>query len=243
MNSGPSKNLADISSSHVHKAVMKAITPQPMASEQAAAQIRTAILNGSLPPGTRIAQEELAAKLGVSREPVRQALVVLEREGLVSYTSGRGAVVALIDPSFIAEIYEFREIIEAYAAAKAALQSNFNPKPLRKIIAEGKNARQAGDNEVVIEADLRFHNSIYEVSANRVVNEVMRAQWSHIRRAMLMSVNIRGYRHETWEEHEAIVEAIVRKDATKAKKLAALHCKNARIAITSTLGKIYDRKE
>jgi DNA-binding GntR family transcriptional regulator len=239
MSPATSRNLT-VSPNHVRKAAMKAITTQPMASEQATSQIRTAILNGSLPPGTRIAQEELASKLGVSREPVRQALVVLEREGLVSYTAGRAAVVALIDPSFIADIYEFREIIEAYAAAKAAMQPNFNPKPLRKIIADGRSARQAGNHEMVIDADLRFHSSIYEVSSNRVVNEVMRAQWSHIRRAMLMSVNVRGYRHETWEEHAAIVEAILEGDVSKAKRLAAVHCRNARIAITSTLGKIHN---
>jgi DNA-binding GntR family transcriptional regulator len=225
---------------HINRTAMKAITPQPMASVQAAAQIRTAILNGSLPPGTRIAQEDLAAKLGVSREPVRQALIVLEREGLVSNTAGRGAVVALIDPAFISEVYEFREIIESFSAAKAATLSDFDPTPLRKIIAAGERARQAANSELVIDLDLQFHNGIYGLSMNRVVDEVMQTQWSHIRRAMLMSVNIRGYRHETWEEHAAIVDAIANRRAAQASKLAALHCKNARTAITAALTKLYD---
>jgi DNA-binding GntR family transcriptional regulator len=236
MNTESSTNKATgRAADHIHKAAMKAITPQPMASVQAAAQIRAAILSGSLPPGTRIAQEELAAKLGVSREPVRQALIVLEREGLVSNTGGRGAVVALIDPAFISEVYEFREIIESFAAAKAATLPDFDPSPLRKIIADGESALQAANSELVIDLDLQFHSGIYGLSANRIVNEVMQTQWSHIRRAMLMYINIRGYRHEPWEEHEAIVDAIANRRAAQARKLAALHCKNARTAITATL--------
>ena len=124
---------------------MKAIAPQPMVSTRAAAEIRTAILNGSLPPGTRIRQEYLAAKLGVSREPIRKALLVLEQEGLVNSVANRGATVAPLDIPLIGEIYEFREGVESYAAGQVAGRDDFDPTALRKIIVQGAKGRAYRD--------------------------------------------------------------------------------------------------
>jgi DNA-binding GntR family transcriptional regulator len=220
---------------------MRVIVPEPSASVRAAAEIRTAILNGSLPPGTRIRQEELADKLGVSREPVRQALVMLEQEGLVHNNVHRGAVIAPIDPSLIVEIYEFREVIEAYAAETAA-KSDFDSAPVRETIIHGRRAVKTGTIGDLIELDLRFHNQLYQRSANRVVMEVMRTQWSHIRRAMMMTLTAREYRDRAWNEHEAILDAIVAHDASRAGTLASAHARNARSFITDKLGRVSGRK-
>jgi len=220
---------------------MKVITPEPVASVRAAAEIRTAILDGSLPPGARVRQEELAAKLGVSREPVRQALAILEHEGLVHNGVHRRAVIAPIDPSLVVEIYEFREVIEAYAAGMAA-RSDFDPKPLREVIVQGRKAVKSGTVGELIELDLRFHNHLYRASANRVVMEVMRAQWSHIRRAMTVTLTAREYRDRAWNEHEAILDAIVARQALQASNLASAHARNAGIFIGRNLGKIAGRK-
>src|ERR1700722_10692351 len=104
---------------------MKVIPSEPVASVRAAAEIRNAILDGSLPPGARVGQEGLAAMLGVSRAPIRQALVILEQEKLVHNSAHRRAVIAPVDPSLIGEIYDFREVIDAYAAGMAA-KSDFD---------------------------------------------------------------------------------------------------------------------
>jgi DNA-binding GntR family transcriptional regulator len=221
---------------------MRVITLEPVASVRAAAEIRMAILDGSLPPGARVRQEELAAKLGVSRAPVRQALVILEQEGLVHNGARRRAVIAPIDPGLIAEIYEFREVIEAYAAERAA-ETNFDPKPLHEIIALGRRAVQAGVVREMIELDLRFHNQLYRCSENRVVMEVMRGQWSHIRRAMLITLTAQEYRTRAWDEHEAILDAIVARRPSRASNLAAAHARNARAFITSNLDKLAKRKQ
>lgn len=207
-----------------------------MVSLRAAAEIRAAILDGSLPPGSRIRQEELAARLGISREPVRRALVILEQEGLVHTGAGRGQVIATIDMALISEIYELREIVEGYSAGRAA-EAGYNPKPLREMIVLARQSVRAGAIENLIELDLRFHNELYRASANRVVVETMRTQWSHIKRAMTMTLTASEYRARAWDEHEAILDAIAERQASRARRLASAHVRNARVFITRNLDK------
>lgn len=205
---------------------MNLIAPQPAYSLRAAAEIRAAILNGSLPPGARIRQEELAARLGVSREPVRHALLLLEREGLVSSVN-RGAMVSPVDLPLIGEIYEFREVVEGYVAAKVASRKDFNPAALRRIVAQGRRAARSGPLGRLIALDLAFHNELYLAAGNRVVINVMKTQWDHIRRAMRMTLKVRSYRRQVWNEHAAILQAIARRQPARARKLAASHMRRA----------------
>jgi DNA-binding GntR family transcriptional regulator len=213
---------------------MNLITPHPMVSTRAAEEIRAAILNGSLSPGSRVRQEELAAKLGVSREPIRKALLVLEREGLVNVVN-RGAVIAPVDPHFISEIYEFRETVETYVAAKVAEQEDFDPTVLRGVIAQGRRAVREATSERLIDLDLAFHSQLYQASGNRVVMDVMRTQWSHIRRVMSMRLTIRSRRKQVWDEHEAILEAIVDHDVSRSRTLASAHIRAALALVMSDL--------
>lgn len=214
---------------------MNLIAPQPIITSRAADEIRAAILDGSLAPGARVRQEELAAKLGISREPVRKALLVLEHEGLVSNIVNRGAVVTPVDPAFINEIYEFREAVESYVAAIIARRSDFNAKPLHRIIAQGRNAVRAGVLHRLIDLDWAFHDALYRASGNRVAVEVMHTQWTHIRRAMMMTLKARDYRNRVWDEHEAILEAIVERNVAQAQQLAAAHLREARAFLAAGL--------
>jgi DNA-binding GntR family transcriptional regulator len=207
---------------------MNPISPQPMFSSRAAEEIREAILNGNLPPGSRIRQEELAARLGVSREPIRQALAVLEREGLVTNVN-RGAIVAPYDIKMIEEIYEFRQAIESSIAGKVAARKDFDPLKLREIVMLGRKAVQDGLMDRLIDLDLDFHSELYRASQNRVVADVMQTQWGHIRRAMRMTLTIQNYRKQVWDEHEAILEAIVHGKVARARTLAAAHTRHAAV--------------
>lgn len=206
---------------------MKAIAPQTMISTQAIEEIRAAILNGTLPAGSRIRQEDLAARLGVSREPVRKALIVLEQEGLILNVGNRGAIVAPLDLPLISEIYELRAALESYVAGKVAGQVGFDGAGLRKIIEQGRRAVRAASLDQMIELDMRFHTEIYRASGSRVVMEVMETQWGHMRRAMLMVLTAAGYRKQVWDEHENLLDAMVRKDVARARTLAAEHTQGA----------------
>ncbi|HEX7127966.1 MAG TPA: GntR family transcriptional regulator [Thermodesulfobacteriota bacterium] len=207
---------------------MKPLAAEPPLPARVAAEMRAAILAGVLAPGTRIKQEALAAELGVSREPVRQALLLLEREGLVRATPRRGAVVAPLDRQAIRDLYELREAIEGLVAAKVAARRDFDPAPLRDIVGRGRAAARGGSLPRLIDLDLDFHMALYEASGNRVMTEVMRGQWSHVRRLMAMTLGGAGYRVQAWDEHAALVEAIAGRKPARARAIAVKHARAAR---------------
>lgn len=214
---------------------VRSISPAPAMSERAAAEIRDAILAGALAPGSPVRQEDLATRLGVSREPVRQALRVLEREGLVRTLPNRRAIVAPVDRALIVDIYELREAIEALVAAKLARGPHVEAAPLRALVAEGRAAVRRADVDRLIDLDLAFHTSLYEAAGNHVIAEIMRQQWRHIRRVMGATLAVSGYRRHVWDEHAAILEAIAARDERRARDLAAAHTRAARELLTARL--------
>ena len=206
--------------------LLKTLTRVPTISDRAATEIRTAILTGSLPPGSTIHQEKIAARLGVSREPVRKALVQLAQEGLVKIV-GRSAIVSPVEQEFITDIYEFREVVEGYVAAKVATRNDFDPTKVRTIIASGCQSVEAGSVARLIELDQAFHNELYRASGNRVVIDVMEAQWNHIYRAMMTDLSMDSFRKKTWDEHADIVDAILKRQPSLASTLASAHIRAA----------------
>ena len=193
------------------------------------------ILSGALPPGTRVTQEQLAEQLAVSRAPVRQALLILEREGLVASDPWRGAIVTRLDPTLIRDLYQFRGEIERFVASNLAARENFEPAPLRLITEQGLEAAPSGDVSQLIEIDLRFHTGLYDAVGNQVLSEVMRGQWTHIRRVMGATLSLTGYRAQVWDEHAAILDAIVTHDVDLAGRLASNHTTSACAALLQTL--------
>src|SRR3989442_1332328 len=133
---------------------MKPIALKSVMPVRAAEEIRGAILSGALLPGTRIKQEELAARLGVSREPVRQALLLLQREGLVSTDPGRTAAVTSPDRRFIADVYEFREVIDGLVAATVAKLAAPDLTRFDEIVARGREAVRI-DRSWILDPDWR----------------------------------------------------------------------------------------
>ena len=103
------------------------------ASAAATELIREAIVDGRLPPGQRLKEEELARELGISRTPVREALLILQTEGLVDAAPNRGAVVRSHDADDLEDLYQLRALLEGYAARRAAAN-----------ISRGRRRRPAG---------------------------------------------------------------------------------------------------
>src|ERR1700687_4911263 len=122
---------------------MRRLKRQP-AENMATTELRSAILSGSLQPGARLRQEELAARLGVSRMPVRQAFSVLEREGLVRTDPWRGTFVAPLDRDAIRDLYAFRSIVERYVARTLAEQ-HFDTSALDELITAARHAASTRD--------------------------------------------------------------------------------------------------
>jgi DNA-binding GntR family transcriptional regulator len=214
---------------------MKPISIKSVLPVRAADEIRAAIVRGALPPGARIKQEELAAHLGVSREPIRQALLLLQGEGLVCAAPGRTATVAALDPQFIADVYELRELIEGLVAATLAKRPAFDLSHLDDIIDRGCKAVRSGNVTQLIDLDVAFHSALYEAANKRVLIDVMRGQWNHIRRVMGMVLRKSGYPERVWNEHAAILEAVRSGNPRRARAVAAHHAHAAKLILLSPL--------
>ena len=185
-----------------------------------------AIVSGELGPGERHTQEALAERLGVSRQPILQALLLLKREGLIKDEPGRrGVEVEALTPAFVSHLYLVRGALDALAARSAA----HRPRPeLREpgmaLIRAGRASSRAGTTLAMIDADLAFHRFIYEAAHNPLLIDTARIHWLHTRRAMGIYLRQPMSVRTVWSEHQAILNAVVRGEARLAERLAREHC-------------------
>lgn len=213
-------------------AFLSRIASTPDLTEQVYQQLLHAICDGQLAPGARLTQEELAANLGVSRQPVLQALRLLKQDGLVSDAGRRGLQVAPLEARAIAQVYEVRAVLDGLAARRAALdRTRIEP----AIIEQGRQAAAGASTGAMIDADMQFHDLIYAASGNPLLAETVHHHWPHIRRAMGAVLQVAGRRHPVWDEHEAIMQAINSGEADLAEQLAREHCERAEVYIVTQL--------
>jgi len=183
-----------------------------------------AISEGSLSPGARLTQEEIAEQLAVSRQPVLQALRLLKKDGFVLDAPGRGVLVAPLDADWIAKVYQVRGSLDALAARLAAEQ-RFRLDP--KLIEAGRKAARGKNVKAMIEADMAFHNAIYGASGNPLIEQSAQQHWRHLRRVMGAVLQQSRQREALWDEHEAIAKAIAAGDASRAALLIEQHSQRA----------------
>jgi DNA-binding GntR family transcriptional regulator len=184
-----------------------------------------AISAGTLAPGERITQEDLAEKLNVSRSPVLQALRLLKKDGLLEEAPGRGLVVTMLDPIRIGHLYQVRGALDALAARLAAQNRANIPAVL---IERGRKASAGSDVNALIDADMAFHKAIYEASGNPLIVENAMLHWIHVRRVMGAVLQRQLGRTGIWDEHAAIAKAIQDGDADRAAALSEKHAELAR---------------
>ena len=204
------------------------LTPGPTLIEQAYDAILAAIGDGRLAPGSRLNQDDLANRMGISRQPVGQSLSILKAQGFVRDTGRRGLIVAPLEREFFRAIYELREALDALAASLAAQRCT--PREAsegRALIAEGRDAIRSGRMELLIEADVRFHLWICRVAGNPLLADTLRLYWHHLRRAMGDVLRDAGRHPGIWDEHEAVLEAIVALNPAEAGHRAMIHARAA----------------
>lgn len=196
----------------------------PNLTDQVYQRLLNAICEGELAPGARLTQEELAATLDVSRQPVLQALRLLKKDGFVIDAGRRGLMVLPLGAQTISHIYEVRSALDGLAARQAALSKS---RIDVGVIVEGRKAVKGSRIGAMIDADMRFHNLIYNASGNPLIADSASHHWRHIRRAMGVVLQQAGVRDAVWDEHEAILKAINRGDADRAERLARRHGEEA----------------
>lgn len=194
-----------------------------------------AITDGSLAPGERITQEEIADQLNVSRSPVLQALRLLKKDGFIEDAPGRGVQVALLNVAWVANVYQVRGALDALAARLAAqARSAIDP----ALIERGRAASAGHDLKAIIDADLAFHTAIYAASGNPLLEENAQRYWMHLRRVMGGVHRVASHRSTLWDEHQAIADAIGQGDAQRAVMLSDLHIERARTNLMSEVGQL-----
>lgn len=197
-----------------------------------------AISDGSLAPGERVTQEDLAEKLAVSRQPVLQALRLLKKDGFVLDAPGRGVQVAPLDAELTLKVYQVRGALDALAARLAAQKRSVIAP---RLIEQGRKAGRGRNIQAMIDADLAFHSAIYAASGNPLIEQSAQLHWAHLRRVMGAVLQSAGQREAVWDEHDQIAKAISAGDAGLAVELIDQHSSQAGKTLAAHLSTVLQR--
>ena len=201
------------------------------ASARVAAHLRNLILRGELGPGDRIRQEEVAARLGASRLPVREALRMLEAEGLTEHEPNKGARVPRLSMHEVDVVYRMRERLEPLALVESLPQltdeAHAHLEEVQRQIEENT------DLDTFLELDREFHLGTYAGCHIDSLNAIVTRLWNstqHYRRAY---VRLGGH-DRMWvvnSEHRLLLDAVVRRDSVDAERFLEGHIRRTRIEL------------
>lgn len=193
-----------------------------------AGELRQEILSGAMPPGSRIRQEDLASRFNSSRIPVREALRLLETEGLVTLVANSGAWVARLDQAELLEIYKIRERLEPLALGESL------PHLLPEEIAELQRLAAAMEAAPDIDSFLRFDREFHLLSYSRAAMPSLLAMierfWNTTQqyRRAYTTLLVSAGAWATHYEHRLLIEAIRRRDRPDAEALLQMHLRRTR---------------
>ncbi|WP_457631411.1 GntR family transcriptional regulator [Oceanithermus sp.] len=190
--------------------------------EAAYEQLKSLIVAGRLRPGERLSEPALAGALGVSRTPVREALVRLAQEGLVEMTPGKGARVRLLAPREVEEVYEVRALIEGEAARRAAERCDAAGLAALEAALDELEGAEPQDYAAQIAADARFHSLLVAAAGNRVLEQVFHDLDAALALTRQYTRDL-NQTPQTRQQHREITGAIRRRDAEAARAAAVLH--------------------
>jgi len=190
--------------------------------------LRAAILDGRVPPGGQLREAHIAADLGISRSPLREALTRLEEEGLVVKIPFRGAFVAEVSAQDVAEIASIRLRVEPYAGelSMEALRGHERPR-LMRTIEDLNRATEENDIPASIDAHLRFHRLFYDLSGNSILQNLWIGWESKMR--LYLAADHRTYSdvHDIAREHEGMVRCVLEGDVDGFRHEVANHFPSA----------------
>jgi DNA-binding GntR family transcriptional regulator len=199
---------------------MTKIEPLGAIRERVLAGLRQEIISGTLRPGDRLVERELADRFGVSRVPVREAVRALVTEGFVHFETPRRALVRRLTRDDVRELFELREALEVYAAGLAAARAT--PEDLaetERLLASAAAATEAGDAEAITDINSRLHDRIMAMAGNGLLTEALEPVAGRLRWMTR--------RNEEWPhllvEHRELYEAIASGDPERARAQALVH--------------------
>ena len=198
--------------------------------------LRQAILRGELKPGERLMEIHLAQKLGVSRTPVREAIRKLELEGLVLMIPRKGAIVAEITVQDLEDVLEVRMALEELAvkiACKRITQEQLEE--IKRRSAEFCKTLYGDDVAACAQADMAFHDAIYEATGNRRLVQILNNLREQMYRYRMEYLKDRQSHSLLVKEHEEIVQGLTERDADRALRVTNSHIERQRDYIIQQL--------
>jgi len=196
----------------------------PLFATTVADELRKLIYSGELAPGTRLNEAALAARMGTSRGPIREAIRMLAGKGLVTPVAHRGMFVRQMSMRDMLESYDLRALIFGFAARRATeFLTPERRQALEDMLAQMEDACRDNQNSLYYELNLRFHALVLEYSNNRHAAQAYEAYVNELHVFRRRFFNYANKMQRSNEEHRAIVEAIVAGDAARAGELAEQH--------------------
>jgi DNA-binding GntR family transcriptional regulator len=193
--------------------------------DQAYQAIRARILDNAFPPGYQALESELAKALGISRTPVREALIRLQNEGLVQVVPRHGMRVLPVSPADMAEIYTVLSALESAAAEIVAARrpADDELKPLVLATRDMDRALKADDLDAWAVADERFHRTLVDLAGNRMLKATVENFWDRAHRARMVTLRMRPKPVNSTREHTLLVERLRAGDARGALEVNREH--------------------
>jgi DNA-binding GntR family transcriptional regulator len=204
----------------------------PSSPSRVAATLREEILNGTLAPGERIVQEDLALRFGASRQPVRDALRLLEGDGLVTLKANSGAWVSKLSESECDEAYLVRERLEPLLLSQSI--PNLTDAQLARLTQLVTEIEKTTDIESFLRLDREFHLLSYAGAQDGMLSEFVERIWNttqHYRRAFA-KLNDFANSEVTHMEHKLILDGILRKDSPQAESALEAHIRRTRVTLS-----------
>lgn len=216
-------------------------------ADTAYGSLKRDILDFRLAPGDRFTETEIADRLQVSRTPVREALFRLEREGYLEVRQRNGWLVKPLDFNTLDHFYELRSVLEI-AAVHALCTPGQVPDPLRALHALADiwlvdDSERSSDGEWLADLDERFHIDLVAAAGNPEISRVHRAATERIRIVRRLDFTLPDRVDKTYEEHGAILRALLARDAPDAARLLQSHIQDSQTAVRKiTLHRLYSTR-
>jgi DNA-binding GntR family transcriptional regulator len=195
--------------------------------DQAYRLIKEAILAYQFKPGDPLVEADLASQLGISKTPVRDALLELEKEGLVTKILFKGTYVSEVTPDDVKQIFEIRAVLEGLAAGLAAAHwSGSESSAAQILLAQQEAAAREGNLALSSQMNKQFHELVIQRANNRMLASMLRNLDDHLRRYRTISSYQKGRLEKSVAEHQQVLQALKQNDAAGAETLMRAHLRS-----------------
>ncbi len=204
-------------------------------ADEVADRIRDAVFRGAYPPGSQLREVELAEALGVSRGPVREALLRLEREGLVRSEWHRGSTVTTLSRQDVSELDSLRGALEHLAVGHVIAHAS--EADITAIEDAARRMERAADEHEMVRCDIEFHDAVYAAAHHQRLRDAWYAIRSQVHLFLLTRVGLNSddYLSTIPDEHRELVAALRARDTEAALELFAVHRRRAFEVLTKDI--------